>query len=87
MLSDDYAFIARAPHYYRRAERLLRRRLGAVVRVLCRSGIRADTVFDEQPHVDRLGLSEIERSLSVLSDDYAFHPSGATLSSRGTSIT
>ena len=26
------------------------------------SGIRADTVFDEQPHVDRRGLSEIEQS-------------------------
>ena len=47
----------------------------------------ADTVTDVQPHVDRRGLSEIERIFSVLSDDYAFHRSGATLSSRGTSVT
>ena len=29
------------------------------------SGIRADTVSDEQPHVDRLGLYEIEGRLCV----------------------
>ena len=32
------------------------------------------------------GLSEIERSPFRESDDYAFHRSGATLSSRGTSV-
>ena len=50
--------IARAPHY-RRAERLLRA-VWRVSRVV--GGIRADTVSDERPHVDRRGLSEIERS-------------------------
>ena len=129
--------LARAPHY-RRAERLLRRR----------SGIRADTVSDEQPHVDRRKLSETEErspfrvigklclhcasiaraphyrraerllrrrsgsvaasgltpfpmsspklivadcprqseELPMLSDDYTFHRSGATLSSKGTFV-
>jgi hypothetical protein len=52
-------FIARAPHY-RRAERLLRA-VWRVSRVV--GGIRADTVSDdERLHVDRRGLSEIERS-------------------------
>jgi hypothetical protein len=36
--------------------------------------------------VDRRGLSEIERSPFRDSDDYAFHHSGVTLSSRGTSV-
>ncbi len=48
-----------------------------VLRVV--SGIRADTAFDEQPHVDRRGFPEIERSPFRESDDYAFCRSGATL--------
>jgi hypothetical protein len=39
-------------------------------------------------HVDRRGLSEIERSsFREGSDDYAFHRSGVTLLARGTSVT
>jgi hypothetical protein len=48
------------------------------------SGILADTVSNEQPNVDRRGLSEIGRSPFHVT---GFHRSDATLSSRGTSIT
>ena len=51
------------------------------------SGIRADTVSDEQPHVGRRGLSEIERSRFRVIGQLAFHRSGATLTSSGTSVT
>ena len=46
------------------------------------SGIRADTVFDEQAHVDRREFSEIERSPFRESDDYAFHIGRHTIVAR-----
>ena len=51
-----------------------------VLRVV--SGIRADTVFDEQAHVNRREFSEIERSPFRESDDYVFYIGRHTIVAR-----